>query len=231
MDRSELSELSKLPIFAEMSQEELEEAISSLHPRRESYSRNQVILEAGDRVEDFYVVLKGSVRMEFIDRLGGRSIPAFHLSGQVFGMVSGTLGRPMAAAAVANEDCRLLLLDRSVMDAPRTHWRPWLFLLTRNLLSMTCREYMMLNDRDTLLAPKRARDRIVAYLSQVFQEQKVMDFFIPFDQQQLADYLNLDRSVVSKELNRLKREGLLWFNRNHFVLQPGTEITGEPGKK
>ena len=231
MDRSELSELSKQPIFEDMSQEELEEALDALQPRRESFSRNQLILQAGDRTEDFYVVLSGSVRMEFIDRLGGRSIPAFYMPGQAFAVVSGTLGRPIPAAAVANEDCRLLLLDRSVMDAPRTHWRPWLFLLTRNLLTLTCRENLMLTNRDTLLAPKRARDRIVDFLGMVYRERKVMDFFIPFDQQQLADYLNLDRSVVSKELNRLKREGLLWFNRNHFVLQPGTEITGETGKK
>jgi CRP-like cAMP-binding protein len=117
------------------------------------------------------------------------------------------------------------------MDAPRTHWRPWLFLLTRNLLTMTCRENLMLTIRDTLLAPKRARDRIEAYLSQVYLEKKSLDFFIPFDQQQLADYLNLDRSVVSKELNKLKRSGILWFNRNHFILQPGTEITGGTEKK
>ena len=231
MERSELSELSKLPIFADMSQEELEEAINALQPRRESYSRNQLILQAGDRVEDLYVVLSGSGRMEFIDRLGGRSIPAFYLPGQAFAVVSGTLGRPIPAAAVANEDCRLLLLDRSVMDAPRTHWRPWLFILTRNLLAMTCRENLMLTIRDTLLAPKRAQDRLEAYLSQVYLEKKSLDFFIPFDQQQLADYLNLDRSVVSKELNKLKRSGVLWFNRNHFILQPGTEITGGPEQK
>ena len=227
MDRSELTELSKLKLFEGMSREELEEALTALHPRQETYHRNQVILNAGDRVEDLSVVLSGSVRMEFIDSLGGRSIPAFHMPGQAFGVVAGVLDQPMAAAAVANEDCRVLLLDRSALEAPRSHWRPWLYLLVRNLLTVSCKKYMMLMERDTLLAPKRARDRIIAYLGQVYRDVGTMEFAIPFDQQQLADYLNLDRSVVSKELNKLKREGMLWFNRNRFVLQPGTPITGE----
>jgi len=227
MDRSEFSELSKLEIFNDMTREELEEALSDLHPRRESYTRNQVILPAGDRVEDICVVLAGSVRMESIDRLGDRSIVTYHRPGNVFGLVSGTLGKAMEASAVANEDCRILLLDRSALDAPRSHWRPWLFLMTRNLLTITCRNNEMLAGRGMLLAPKRARDRITAYLNKLYRETGETDFFIPFDQQQLADFLNLDRSVVSKELNKLKREGQLWFSRNHFVLHPGTEITAE----
>ncbi len=227
MDRSELTELSKLKLFEGMTREELEEALTALHPREETYTRNQVILNVGDMVEDFSVVLSGSVRMEFIDSLGGRSIPAFHTPGQVFGVVAGVLDCPMAAAAVANEDCRVLLLDRSAVEAPRSHWRPWLYLLVRNLLTLSCQKYLLLMDRDTLLAPKRARDRIIAYLGQIYRELGALEFSIPFDQQQLADYLNLDRSVVSKELNKLKREGMLWFNRTRFILQPDTPITGE----
>ena len=136
----------------------------------------------------------------------------------------------MIAAAVANEESRILLLDRAALDLPRSHWRPWLFLLTRNLLHLTCRKNEMLAVRGMLLAPKRARDRVIAYLNRIYRETGEMEFFVPFDQQQLADYLNLDRSVVSKELNKLKREGQLWFSRNHFVLHPGTEVTAETGK-
>ena len=230
MDRSELSERSNLELFAGMTREELEEAMSALHPRRESYTRNQVILQAGYHVEDLCVILAGSVRMESIDGLGGRSIATFHRQGNVFGLVSGTLGKPMIAAAVANEDCKILLLDRAALDAPRSHWRPWLYLITRNLLTITCRKNEMLAGRGMLLAPKRARDRITAYLNSLYREKGELEFTIPFDQQQLADYLNLDRSVVSKELNKLKREDQLWFNRNHFILQPGTEVTAEPAE-
>ena len=229
MDRSEfseLSELSKLSIFSGMTREELEEALSALHPRAETYARNQSILHAGRQVDDIYVVLSGSGRMEFLDTLGSRSIPAFRMAGQVFGLVPGILGNNTVVSAVANEDCRLLLLSVSGLSVPRPYWRPWLYQVTRNLLEAACRQCMKFSGRDMLLAPKRARDRLIAFLTQLYREKGTMDFFVPFDQQQLADYLNLDRSVVSKELNKLKREGLLWFNRNHFILQPGTEITG-----
>ena len=44
-------------------------------------------------------------------------------------------------------------------------------------------------------------------------------FQIPFDRQQMADYLNLDRSALSKELSRMKKEGILDFHKNEFVLK------------
>ena len=43
-------------------------------------------------------------------------------------------------------------------------------------------------------------------------------FTIPFDRQQLADYLNVDRSALSNELSKMQREGLLWTRRNQFEL-------------
>ena len=227
MDRSELSELSKLMIFQDMTQGELEEACAALHPRTETCVRNQILLHTGDQVEDIYIVLEGTVRSESIDRWGNRSISAFYLPGQIFGVVSGTLGQPMLGSVVANEDCKVLMLERSALDLPRSLWRPWLFLLTRNLLNLTCRKNLILARRSVMLAPKRARDRVMAYLNQVYRDLGVLDFTIPFDQQQLADYLNLDRSVVSKELNKLKREGQLWFSRSHFILTPGSELLGE----
>ena len=215
-------------IFKGMSEAETSSALSSLHAQEKRYKKGQALLHAGDVTEKLGLVLEGSVTIESNDAWGNRTILSHVGKGQLFAETYAVLSdEPLLVDVIANEDCRILLLDRSALESPRSHWRPWLYLLVRNLLTLSCKKYMMLTERDTLLAPKRARDRIIAYLGQVYRELGALEFAIPFDQQQLADYLNLDRSVVSKELNKLKREGMLWFNRNRFVLQPGTLITGE----
>ena len=76
----------------------------------------------------------------------------------------------------------------------------------------------MLTGRFFHTTPKSARARIMAYLNSVSLQKQSREFDIPFDRQQLADYLNLDRSAMSKELGRMRREGLIEARKNHFVL-------------
>ena len=59
---------------------------------------------------------------------------------------------------------------------------------------------------------------MLAYLSNEAVRQGTMDFRIPFNRQQLADYLSVDRSALSAELSKMKREGLLDYQKNHFML-------------
>ena len=75
-----------------------------------------------------------------------------------------------------------------------------------------------LNRKIEILSHRSTQDRLMAYLRAVAQQKCTVEFDIPFDRQQLADYLNLDRSAMSKELGRMRDEGLIQTNKNHFVL-------------
>ena len=63
----------------------------------------------------------------------------------------------------------------------------------------------------------------MAYLNSVSLQNRSQEFDIPFDRQQLADYLNVDRSALSKELGKMQREGILTVRKNHFVLHSRAE--------
>ena len=81
------------------------------------------------------------------------------------------------------------------------------------------RKNLGLSRRIFCTTPKTVRGRLLTYLSGQAVQAGSKTFDLPFNRQQLADYLNLDRSALSKELGRMRDEGLLEFEKNHFVLK------------
>lgn len=76
----------------------------------------------------------------------------------------------------------------------------------------------MLSGRSFHTSPKSARERIMAYLDSLALQKGCREFDIPFDRQQMADYLNLERTALSKELGRMKKDGLILYTKNHFTI-------------
>lgn len=84
----------------------------------------------------------------------------------------------------------------------------------RELADKTIRYYK----KAEITSQRTTRDKLLSYLTVVSKEKNVMSFDIPFDRQELADYLEVDRSGLSAEISRLKKEGLLDCYKNHFEL-------------
>lgn len=88
----------------------------------------------------------------------------------------------------------------------------------QRLTLMTARKNLVLSRRIFCTSPRSVRERLLTYLSGQTLQCGSAEFDIPFNRQQMADYLNLDRSALSKELGRMRDEGLLSFRKNHFRL-------------
>ena len=212
------SELEQLFLFQNMSPEEIRHAADLFQARIESVSKNQIVVHAGDRSEELCVVLRGHLNLEVNDHSGNRIILGHIGPSQCFGLARVMVGTPLLVNAVSTTDSSVLFLNLSPIQDPRANDSPWYRQFLLNLLTISSRKGEALAMRSVHVAPKKAQDRILSFLHSVSTEAGSLEFTIPYDQQQLADYLNLDRSVVSKELNRLKREGRLWFNRKLFIL-------------
>ena len=87
-----------------------------------------------------------------------------------------------------------------------------------NLLIISTHKNLMLSSRSFHTAPKTIRGRVMAYLNSVSMQKHAREFNIPFDRQQLADYLNLERTALSKELGKMKRDGLIDYYKNSFKI-------------
>ena len=95
----------------------------------------------------------------------------------------------------------------------------WQFKIQKNLLLIATNKNIILSNRSFCTAPKTIRERLSIYFSQQVMINKSNEFSIPFNRQQLADFLNLDRSALSKELCKMRDEGMIEFHKNQFKLK------------
>lgn len=90
--------------------------------------------------------------------------------------------------------------------------------LIRNLVSVLANKILLFNDKVTHISKRTTREKLLSYLSAESLRQGSLSFDIPFDRQQLADFLCVERAAMSVELSKLQKEGLLITKRNHFEL-------------
>ena len=161
------------------------------------------------------MVLSGSVTVESTDVWGNRTILARLNAGEFFAEVYALLGEVLLVDVRAVEDCRILFLTLSGMER---HSEAWAVKLFRNLLTISVRKNLALSGRSFHTAPKTVRGRVMAYLNTMSLQSHSRTFSILFDRQQMADYLNLDRTALSKELSKMRDEGLIAFRKNRFEI-------------
>ena len=212
--------LKKTAVFRGMTDEELDAALSALRASVKEYEKDQVILHAGTPTDIMGLVLEGSVRIESNDMWGNRSIFSHVEKGQVFAETYALVpDEALLVDAVANQDCRILMLRIGFLSEEKQDTALWRLKLMSNMLSVSVRKNLVLSGRSFHTSPKTIRGRVMAYLSSMSLQKESDEFDIPFDRQQLADYLNVDRTALSKELGRMRKEGLIDARKNHFRLR------------
>lgn len=212
-----LSEIKKSPLFEAMKEEEIAQALSVFRSKEKHYQKGETILLAGNTTKSLGIVLDGSVTIENNDFWGNRTILSMAEKGDFFAEVYAMLGNePLMVDVCANEECRILFLN--VGDKPTAQPSEWHLKFLQNLLLISARKNLMLSGRAFHISPKTIRERVEAYLNTVSVKKHSNEFDIPFDRQQLADYLNVERTALSKELGKMKRDGIIDFKRNHFKI-------------
>ena len=210
-------------LFKSMTEGEISAALVALHAEERRFQKGQAILSAGAATEWMGLVLEGSVTIESSDLWGSRTILSYVGRGHFFAEAYALLeNEPMLVDVIANEACRVLIFRLGGMKRLLQDMEPWKGKLTANLLTICARKNLLLSGRSFHTAPKTIRERVMAYLNAVALKQGSREFSIPFDRQQLADYLNVERSALSKELGKMQKEGLITTRKSRFVLH-GTE--------
>jgi len=206
------------PLFRELLPEELDALSDAGFLRRKTFERHTVIFHAGEHVQEIGVVLRGTVHIENLDLWGTKSILSSISAGQAFAETYAFCGDALMVDAVAAEDCEVLFLHTAALSDARVDSAVRAKLL-RSLLAVSMRKNLSLSQRIFCTTPKTVRGRLLTYFSAQTAKAGKTEFDIPFNRQQMADYLNLDRSALSKELCKMRDEGLLAFEKNHFILK------------
>ena len=214
----EIETLGKTALFRSMTEEEIHLCLKELRSQEKKIKKGTVIMHAGSLTDRMGLVLSGSVTIASNDVWGNCTILSHVGSGQFFAETYALLPDEVMLVDVrANEDCNILFVTVGGLFKSRIS-STWKDKLTRNLLMISAHKNLTLSGRSFHTAPKSARGRILSYLNTVSLQKHTNEFDIPFDRQQLADYLNLERTNMSKELGRMKRDGIIECRKNHFRL-------------
>lgn len=209
-----------MPLLQNLMEDELASIVEIGAMRENTFDKNEVIFHAGELIREIGMVESGSVLIESNDLWGNCSILSKITPGQVFAESYALSHMAMMVDAIAIEKTKIVFLNAAIVLDETHAGAAWQAKLLRNMLAMTSHKNITLSGRIFCTTPKTIRGRLATYFAQQQLQAGGLAFDVPFTRQQMADYLNLDRSALSKELGKMRDEGLLTFDKNHFVLSP-----------
>ncbi len=212
--------LKRTKLFSGVGDEEIGAMLSCLGARLLAYRKGAYVLREGEHLSDILVLTEGSLHIRRDDYWGNRSILGQIGVGEIFGEAyvapeSGTLLNDV----VAVEDSSVFFFDvkRVISTCPsacRFHT-----MVVQNLFFAISEKNRGLVQKLDYMSRRTTREKLISYLSEEAKRQNSPYITIPFNRQQLADYLSVDRSAMSNELCRMRDDGLLEFEKNHFKLR------------
>ena len=213
-----LEVLRKVKLFDGIDKD-LEAMLQCLGSEEKNYDRGEIILLTGQPVTTVGVILAGEVQIIQEDYYGNRSIltelSPSHIFGEAFAS-AGIKESPVTVLAKTNTTVLFLGIERIINTCPNScifHNR-----LIENLLKILARKNILLSNKNQLLSRRTIQDKVLSYLSMQAEKKGNLTFEIPFTRNELADFLCVDRSALSRVLSKLQKEGILEYDHKHFKL-------------
>ena len=217
--QSYYNQIKNSPIFFGMNDDELKGLLECFNARVRKYEEGDMIIRQGDIIKNIYLILKGAVNIEK-DTYWGRRMIISQLSQNnniaLAFVASKNVESNIDAIAVA--DSELLILNYKKCTSMCQNVCTRHKVLINNLFEILSKENIELIQKIENISQKTIREKLLTYLSNEARKNRNNTFEIPFNRQDLADYLNIDRSAMSFELSKLQKEGLIAYNKNRFLL-------------
>ena len=213
MKKHWLDILSKSEMFRSITVSEIDEALACFEPEIIHYRKNEVAVLAGDRLKGIGIVLSGRVSVAKDTFSGGRIILNVLQKGGIFGEIAAfSENRISQATVLAKEDCTVIYIspDSIIGRCAKScgHHR----MIETNVMGLIARKAVQLMHKIDYMSIKGMRAKICTFLyDSHLQSDNNLQFILPFNRSEMADYLNVSRPSMSRELGRLRNEGLIEF--------------------
>lgn len=211
--------LKRTKLFAGVNDDEISAMLDCLQAKLLSYKKGDYVFRQGEPIDKITVLLEGKLLIQKDDFWGNRSIVNVIDIGEMFGEAyvapeSGTILNDV----IADADSVVIFFDiRKIItvcpSACDFHSR-----VVQNMFFAISEKNRKLIQKLGYLSKRSTRAKLISYLSEESKRQNRNTFTIPFNRQQLADFLSVDRSAMSSELCKMRDEGLLLFEKNRFTL-------------
>ena len=204
--------LQQCGIFHGISPRKYDEVLQCLNARTQSYPRGVHIAELGQQTRNAGILLDGTIE-EFLYDENGNQVNLHRIEpGQVFGAELACTGSAESPVCLrTTSKCTVMLLNFGALLSPETMTCPCRMQVTANLMQNFAQQVLFFNTKVRILAQKRLRDRLKIYLQTLTPNTEGV-YTLPYNRTALADFLCVDRSALSRELCRMRDEGLLTFS-------------------
>lgn len=206
--------IKECPIFKDFSIDEIIEIFSVVSFYEKNYKKNDIILAENTKVEYFGIITNGRIAVSNFDYFGNRNILNVFEKGDSFGEALVSLEMKIPHEIISLTDSSIVWIEYKSLSKSLYYQK-----ILNNLLNIISTKNLILNKKLQILSKRTTREKILEYLA---TQKKLLsidsNFEINLNRNEMADYLALDRSNLSRELGKLKKEGIIDFKKNKFKL-------------
>lgn len=212
--------LKQTRLFAGLEEKDITAMLSCLQAKLRTYHKGELVCRQGEHLEFITILLDGKLHIQRDDYWGNRSIIHMVEAGEMFGEAyavpsSGILLNDVLAI----EDSTVVFFDvKRILTVCSSACR-FHSMVVQNLFFAISDKNRKLMQKLGHMSKRTTREKLISYLSEQADRYKSGTFTIPFNRQQLADFLSVDRSAMSNTLCQMRDEGLLQFEKNRFTLK------------
>ena len=211
--------LRKCPLFFNIDDESLLRMLTCLGAKVDFFDKKYTVFKEGTPAKYIGIVLSGSVQMVRVDYYGNRSIISnvgeAHIFCEDFACSE---EREMPVSFVANDPCYIMFIDCSHILHTCHNNCGFHQQLIFNLMKDLASKALLFHQKIEITSKRTTRDKLLSYLMLEAKRANSDSFHIDFDRQELADYLEVERSGLSAEIGKLKKEGIIENSKNYFRL-------------
>ena len=198
--------------------QELSSMLGCLRGVIKKYDKGETVISEGQKLNKFGLLIEGKLQIVQYDYLGNKSVISVIEPKQIFGEAFAYVNKNSSLDVEATEKSKVLFLDSDKLSTPCEHCCTFHKQLVKNLLFIISNKNVNLTQKIECMSKRTTKEKLLTFLSLETIKNNSKEFTILLDRQALADYLGVERSAMSAELSKLRKDGIIECEKNWFKL-------------
>ena len=209
-------EINDCPLFSGLKEYEQHLLFDCFYIVEKTFKKSSYIINYGDEIKNVLIIKEGSVCVVEDDYWGNRSIISYLDKNNIFGIAYAySNNQTYPISLIAMSDCKILFIDIKKIFNPCSKNCYHHTQLMKNAVMILSNKNIALINKIEHMSKRTIKDKVLSYLSKIYKSNH---FHIPFNRQELADYLAVDRSALCATLSKLKKAKIIDYHKNNFTI-------------
>lgn len=211
--------LKKNSLFTDFNDDEILTLLYSINAKISLYEKNEYILHINDDIDKFGILIEGQLNVQRIDYEGNLNIISNLKPSQLFAeaFVYADI-KKMPVNVFCITQCKVIFIKKDSIESLFENDIHLYRKISNNILKDMSKKLFSLNRKVEILTKQNIREKVLAYLNSIYEVTNKNIIEVPFNREQLADFLCVNRSALSRELSKMKDEGIIDFHKNAFKI-------------